>query len=77
MKEHSACKEIVKIGKEAVPWLLEDLQRYGSWKIIIALSLIVKNDAPNTSKDHTGRFELIRKDWLEWGIRNDYIKASI
>jgi hypothetical protein len=70
MKAHDNFNIIVAEGKDAVPLLLRLLRRKGSWTPLFLLMTIT--GASPVKKENAGRYDLIIKDWLEWGAANGY-----
>lgn len=66
---HPAYQEIIAMGEEVIPLILEELKREPShW--FYALSVITKAD-PVSSEDS---FEQAVEAWLNWGKNQGYIK---
>lgn len=66
---HPAYQQIIGMGKDAVPFLLRELERSsGRW--FWALKSIVREDPVPPEK--RGKTKEMVKCWLEWGRRNGY-----
>lgn len=70
MAMHPAYQQIIGMGPDAIPLLLEELQKKpGHWSW--ALRAIT---GENPVKDeHRGAIALIAQDWIEWGKKNGFI----
>jgi len=63
-----AYQGIVRMGKSALPYILEDLQEYGGlWHW--ALMAITKARAPQ----YASGSQEVRKFWLQWGQKHGYL----
>ena len=68
--EHPAHREIVSMGKSAVPLILERIQTHGGhWFHTLRE---ITNANPVQPADR-GRVEAMKASWLEWGERNGYV----
>jgi hypothetical protein len=68
---NAAFREIVAIGKDAVPFLLSKLlSDPGEW--IVALHTITGADPVQES--HRGYLNEMTKDWLTWGRKSGYVR---
>jgi hypothetical protein len=67
--KHPAKTEMINtLGKDAIPLLLEELERGASHVCFIALGeLTGVNPIP---EEHRGRVQLMAEDWLKWGREN-------
>lgn len=61
--DHPKFKEIVDLGKDVVPFIIEDIKVNPGW-IVVALSRITSENP--IKKEHAGRLHEICKDWIEW-----------
>jgi hypothetical protein len=65
---HPAYQTIMAMGKEALPFILRELEKSpGHW--FYALRFIVQRDVA----ENADSFEEARQIWLEWGRRNHLI----
>ena len=68
--KHPAYQEIIGMGKQAVPWILERMQaERGHWDL--ALGNIT--GANPVKRSDWGNIAAIQASWLEWGEANGYI----
>lgn len=68
---HPAYLRIIGLGKEAVPFILEDLRKKGGhW--FTALEAITGENP--TLAEHSGSMKLSAEDWIKWGVEQGYIK---
>ena len=68
--QHSSYQAIIGMGKEAIPFILEDLEvTRAQW--FWALSAITRESA--IRPEHRGDVDSMTADWLEWGRRHRYI----
>lgn len=68
---HPARQEIVSMGKQIVPTVLQNIDRY-----TIALSGILvelTGENPVKKSEHVGRVKFIAEDWKVWGREKGYI----
>ena len=73
IREHPAFGEIVRMGRDAIPWLLAKLDQPSiNW--LMALAAIV-GDSP-VAKEHAGQIEAMAADWLAWGREQGYLIES-
>lgn len=63
--EHPAYREIVKMGKEVVPWIIDDIKFHGTTFWWHALREILK-DGPIVPEYGRGKLRLINELWLAW-----------
>ncbi|MCY4449837.1 MAG: N-6 DNA methylase [Chloroflexi bacterium] len=71
MVMHPAYQRIVGMGVQAVPWLLERLERQpGHW--FVALGTITGADPVPTESQ--GKIDEMAAAWLEWGRRLGYLR---
>ncbi len=67
---HPAYQQIIGLGPDAIPILLEEMQRkpdHWSW----ALRAISGENA--VKDEHRGDVELMANDWIEWGKQQGYL----
>ena len=69
---HWAYLEIISLGKEVVPLMLEDLKTNGPEFWFWALTELTGYMPPIKHEDR-GRIQLISDLWVQWGIDNGYI----
>ena len=66
---HPAYQQIIGLGKEAIPFLLRELeQKSGRW--FWALKSITREDP--LQEEHKGNTQEMIDTWLDWGHRNGY-----
>ena len=66
---NEAYQSIMAMGKEALPWILEELNKqFGHW--FYALRYIVRDDVAKGAKD----LEEARQRWLKWGRETGKLK---
>lgn len=69
--EHSAHQEIIRMGEDALPLILQDLKA-APWFWFYALGEITglgpapEGDMPNTAEE-------LRQSWINWGIQNGHL----
>ncbi|MCY4473975.1 MAG: hypothetical protein OXC83_00885 [Chloroflexi bacterium] len=68
--EHWAYKGVVKMGSDAIPWILRDLQ--GAPALWFMALREITGELPIRSEDR-GNIEAMRAAWLDWGVRNEFI----
>jgi hypothetical protein len=71
MAMHPAYQQIIGIGPDAIPILLEEMQRkpdHWSWAL-----RAISGDNP-VKPEHRGKLALIAQDWIEWGKHHRYLK---
>lgn len=69
---HPSCQEIIKMGHEVIPLILEELKEdpdIGWFSVLRAIT--GENPVP---KEHAGRIQLMSEDWLEWGKQKGRIE---
>ena len=70
---HRAYQEIIGMGKDAIPFILQDLQKSPTqW--FWALSSITR-ESPVHPEDR-GNLDAMTLAWLDWGRRNYYIESG-
>lgn len=68
--KHPAYQEIIGMGKQAVPLILERMRRQGGhWFIALR---VITGDNPVKLADR-GKVAVMQASWLEWGEANGYI----
>ena len=68
--EHPAYQEIIRMGEDALPLILQDLNaNRGHW--YAALSTIT--GASPVPEEARGRIKLMREAWVVWGRDNGYL----
>ena len=71
---HRAYQEIIGMGKDAIPFILQDLQKSPSqW--FWALRAIA-GDSPIRPEDR-GDVDAMTDAWLDWGRRDRYIETGL
>lgn len=63
-------KEIIKMGKDVIPFLLEKMKTDKKIDWIPALNIIT-NFNP-VKEINMGNIDLMAKDWIKWGNKNGY-----
>jgi len=72
MAMHPAYQQIIGMGPDAIPFLLEALQQKpGHWSW--ALRAITGEDP--VTEEHRGKLALIAQDWIEWGKAHGYLQG--
>lgn len=66
--KHPAFREIVEMGRSAVPWIIDELRNHRDF-LFVALHLIVK-DAQTPVGSKGNPHELI-EEWLQWAEREN------
>jgi hypothetical protein len=72
MAMHAAYQQIIGMGPDAIPILLEEMQRepdHWSWAL-----RAITGDNP-VRPEHRGKIALIAQDWIEWGKEHGYLSA--
>ena len=68
--EHEAYQEIINMGPDVIPLILEELRdRGGHW--YIALRKLV-SDPPIIDPSMSGRMKEVRQIWVDWGRAAGY-----
>jgi hypothetical protein len=70
---HPAYKEIIAMGPEAVPYMLEDMIQNGPDHWFVALYLIT-GVRPIEDRD-AGKMQVMADKWIEWGRDHGYLPA--
>ena len=68
--EHPAHREIVNLGKSAVPLVLERMRSHGGHWFHTLREITNADPVPPADR---GRVEAMKASWLEWGERNGYV----
>ena len=68
--EHPAHKEIVSMGEQAVPLILQRMQTQGGHWFHALRDITGKNPV---KRSDCGKVAAIQASWLEWGEANGYI----
>lgn len=68
---HPAYYSIIGLGREALPYIFEDLQNGGGpW--FVALQAITREDLLTPENANDAR--KLRDAWLQWGIAHGYLR---
>lgn len=68
-REHSAYRQILDLGEQAVPLILREIEVRPSF-IFMALHDITGEDP--IASEHRGRLPLMIEDWLKWGSAHGF-----
>ena len=68
--KHPAYQEIIGMGKQAVPWILERMQAQGGHWFIALHTITGANPVKPADR---GKVAVMQASWLEWGEANGYI----
>lgn len=69
---HPSYLAIIGLGKEALPFILKDLQRETNhW--FTALRAISKVESSPVRSEDAGNLKKMREAWLKWGKDNGYL----
>jgi hypothetical protein len=68
-KEHPAYRSIVALGDEAIPLILEFLEKDPDF-LVMALHDITQENP--VAPEHHGRVPALIEDWLRWGAEHGY-----
>lgn len=63
---------IIAMGSPAVPLILEELRRESDFWFAALKALTGANPVRS---EHQGYIELMRQDWLQWGVDHDYLDS--
>lgn len=63
IKQHPCFLELVKLGKEIVPYALERIAKYARWHLV----LLELADTPPDLSRAGGDIDKLREAWKEWG----------
>ena len=63
---HPAYQQIIGMGKEAIPFLLRELERQPNHWFWALWAITQENPV---APEHQGRVPEMARDWLEWGRR--------
>lgn len=69
MEQHPAFDEIVAMGKDAIPWVLDAYERgmeHGHWWLLLA---DLTGETPDIRPEDAGKMVEVRRAWLRWGGR--------
>lgn len=66
--DHPAYREIIGLGSDAIPLLLEELREKPNYYWFFALRKLTNADP--VKPEHYGKLELMAQDWLEWAKEN-------
>jgi len=70
---HPAYQEIIEMGDDALPLILEELQeRPDHW--FVALRTITGENP--IRREHQGKMTLMAKDWIEWAVTKGHLSAD-
>jgi hypothetical protein len=67
-------KEIIAMGFEAIPYMLEDMLLNGPDHWFVALYLI-SGEFPTKPED-AGKMQVMADKWIDWGRANGYLPAN-
>ncbi|MES2213853.1 MAG: hypothetical protein V4465_00460 [Patescibacteria group bacterium] len=67
---HPAYEEIMRMGEEAVPFILRSFQKEIDHWAPALMTIVQVNPVPRES---AGKMEKIRDAWIKWGRENRYI----
>ena len=71
---HPAYLRIIAMGRDALPWIFDDLQKGGGhW--FVALRAITREDP--VPPQHRSPPRLMREHWLRWGAGKGYINGEM
>ena len=73
IEEHPAYQAIIAMGEDVVPLILENLRTAGG-RWYRALSDLTGVNV--IREEDRGKVKAIRAAWLDWGVREGYIKPS-
>src|SRR5439155_22227751 len=69
LTDHPAYREIIALGRRAIPWLLAELEREPDhW--FSALKQLAGADP--VRPEHRGNIEAMAADWIGWGRAHGY-----
>jgi hypothetical protein len=68
--EHEDFQRILQAGETVIPHLVRRLRRAGGWTPILLLTKILKKSP--VKPEHSGKYDLIMQDWLEWADNHGY-----
>ena len=70
MAAHPAYQKIIKMGEDAIPLILKEMERepdHWFW------ALVVLTNANPVSERDRGKLDKMTKAWLDWGRKHRYI----
>ena len=70
MTKHSAYQEIINLGKDVIPLLLEDLEKNPLYWLTALHNITGENPIKPEQK---GRIKLMAQAWIDWGKNKGYI----
>ena len=71
---HPAYQTIIGLGKDVVPFILEDLQNSPKWWFYALIKINGGDIIPQDQhEEYVGQLNKLTKAWLEWGRNNKYI----
>ncbi len=73
IEEHPAYQAIIAMGENVIPLILENLRASGGHWFMALRS--ITGESPIREEDR-GKIQAIRAAWLEWGVREGYIRPS-
>ena len=65
--DHPAFRRIVNSGREAIPFLLQELKKKPSFLAVTLREITGENPVPRTAR---GKVDEMAKAWLAWGEKN-------
>lgn len=71
--ENDHYKNILKLGKRAVPTLLKHLDYFHPWAMFNLLDEITNCDFADFPEECNGVLDKVKKYWIEYGNKNGYI----
>jgi len=74
MRKNASYQEIVSMGEQAIPWILNILAEEQS-HIMVALYDIV-GETPTFAEEDKGNIERMTQKWLQWGQEKGYYKVN-
>jgi|SRR5271165_800646 len=72
---HPAYNEIVSYGKDAIPFLLKNIDH--SWLPMMALQEILADNQPYIPEKYWGNHKALKEIWLKWAEENGYDKYMV
>src|SRR5436190_2078602 len=70
LSEHPAYQQIIAMGQDVVPILLEEMQNSPDhW----SMALHAITGADPLKDEHRGKLKLMAQDWVEWGKQHGYL----
>lgn len=71
LTKHPAYLNILKLGKDVIPLILEDLSEFQNHWFYALRELTGENPI---KPEHNGNIKEMAKDWIEWGKKMNYIQ---